>query len=65
MDNAEKKVNKLFTKREWTFVMRVLAENREQLIKNYNDMLKGIMIESISLNLDEETYHTVPNMFKY
>ena len=64
MDNAEKKVKKLFDKRQWKFVMKVLQDNREQLINSYYKMLKGAMTESILLNLDEETSQIIPNRFQ-
>ena len=65
MDNAEKKVAKLFKNKEWAFVMRVLSENQEMLINEYNCMMKGVLTERISLNLDEETYQTIPNIFRF
>ena len=64
MDNAEQKVKRLFDKNQWGCVMRVLKENREQLMDNYNKMLKGAMTEMILLNLDEETSQTIPARFQ-
>lgn len=60
MDNAEKKAKKLFAK-EWDYVMTVIKNNQEKLIKQYNCMLKGAMPEKISLNLDFHWEVSVPN----
>lgn len=64
MDNANRKAKKLFGKK-WDYVLRVIRNNRDQLLKQYNDMLCGALPEKISLNLEDETESVIPNIFRY
>ena len=61
MDGKEFKARRLFKKNEWKFIMSVLYENRDILIKNYNCMLQGGMPEKLviheNMNKGDFVYH--------